>query len=313
MMYIYIIRSHLILKQYIFTNSPMRTKILKLFKHEITNFFDSYPSQILRRRDIEAILSDNRSNWKLPKNTTVDTFIDFLLSEAKLQVAIFKFPHLKVIRYNWGDVSDYELILSLKPDSYFTHYTAMYLHELTDQIPKSIYLNFEQRPKSHRQRNLEQNRIDWAFRQSQRITKNVASFKDQKIYLLNGMYTGKLGVINLNGPEGELIFVTDVERTLIDITVRPSYSGGVFEVLKAFKFAKGKVSINKLTAMLKNLDYLYPYHQAIGFYLDRAGVYKESTINLLKKFEIEFDFYLTHQMKDMDYSKEWRLYYPKGL
>lgn len=33
------------------------------------------------------------------------------------------------------------------------------------------------------------------------------------------------------------IRVTDLERTLIDIAVRPAYSGGVFEVLEAFKNA----------------------------------------------------------------------------
>jgi len=25
------------------------------------------------------------------------------------------------------------------------------------------------------------------------------------------------------------------------------------------------------------------------------------------------DFYLTHKMKDMSYSKEWKLFYPKGF
>jgi len=65
--------------------------------------------------------------------------------------------------------------------------------------------------------------------------------------------------------------------------------------------------------VLKKLSYIYPYHQAIGFYLQKAGVYTDMQIRLLKKFQFEFDFYLTHQMKETEYSKEWRLYYPKGF
>jgi predicted transcriptional regulator of viral defense system len=122
-----------------------------------------------------------------------------------------------------------------------------------------------------------------------------------------------LGVVEADQPEGQKIRLTNVERTLIDITVRPGYAGGVFEVLKAFRNAKGKVSINKLTAMLKTLGYVYPYHQAIGFYLDRAGVYDESSIRLLRKIEMSHDFYLAHAMNDPEYSKDWRLFFPQGL
>jgi len=113
--------------------------------------------------------------------------------------------------------------------------------------------------------------------------------------------------------EREKIIFTDIERTIIDITVRPFYAGGVFEVLKAYRLAKGKVSINKLSAMLKTINYIYPYHQAIGFYLERAGGYKDSVIRIFKKIDIKYDFYLTYQMREMSYSKEWRLYYPKGF
>jgi predicted transcriptional regulator of viral defense system len=127
------------------------------------------------------------------------------------------------------------------------------------------------------------------------------------------MPTGQLGVIDTPGPDGRNIRVTDVERTLIDIAVRPFYSGGVFEVLKAYRLAKDKVSVNKLASFLKKMDYVYPYHQAIGFYLERSGAYKDSQINLLRKFEIRFDFYLTYQMNEMSYSKDWRLYYPKDF
>ncbi|MDP3024430.1 MAG: hypothetical protein Q8O10_02740 [candidate division Zixibacteria bacterium] len=287
--------------------------ILKIAKNDIIELLDNLPSKILKYSDLENILLINRKNWRVTTTTTVNEFISFLLDQTKLKEAKFNFPYRPELRYIWGEVSNYELIMSLRPDSYFTHYTAMYLHEITEQIPNTFYLNYEQSPKRKHKENLEQDRIDSAFKRPVRSSKNIAFYNNFKICLLNGMYTGKLGVVEILGLQREKIRVTNIERTLIDITVRPEYSGGVFEVLKAFQFAHDNVSINKLTAMFKKLDYTYPYHQAIGFYLEKAGVYNQSQVDLLCKFDFEFDFYLTHQMKETDYSKKWRLYYPKGL
>jgi hypothetical protein len=66
--------------------------------------------------------------------------------------------------------------------------------------------------------------------------------------------------------------------------------------------------------MLKKLNYIYPYHQAIGYYIEKAGNYNDAQIELLReKFKFERDFYLTYQMKDTKYSKKWRLYYPNNF
>jgi len=189
----------------------------------------------------------------------------------------------------------------------------MFFHGLTEQIPKTIYMNWEQTPKPRPKQKLEQKRMDWAFKRKTRLSQNTAEYQNIKIHLLNGMFTNNLGVTDGIGPNGEKIRLTDVERTLIDITVRPEYAGGVFEVLKAYRLAHNKVSINRLVATLKKINYIYPYHQAIGFYLETAGVYKQSQLDLLAQLEMKYDFYLIHQMKESDYSKKWRLYFPKGF
>ena len=136
---------------------------------------------------------------------------------------------------------------------------------------------------------------------------------DYRICVINGKFTNRLGVTEIVTDTNENLPVTSIERTLIDIAVRPFYAGGIYEVLNAYRNAVDRVSINKLTAMLNKMDFIYPYHQAIGFYLHRSGVYKESQIDLLKRFELKYDFYLTNQMKERDYSKEWRIYFPKAF
>jgi hypothetical protein len=291
----------------------MKLSRLKIAKNDIQNLFDSVTSKVLTRSQIDKIFSQNRAFWRASSSTSTQGFIDFLLKETKLKAVKFDFPSRKMNRYIWGEASTLEIILSLKPNSYFSHYTAVYLHELTEQIPKTYYLNFEQLAKHDLDTQFTQQRIDSAFKQPWRVSNAVTDYNDIRICILNGMHTGRLGVIDIAGPNGEIVPVTNVERTLIDIAVRPVYAGGVFEVLKAYKLAYLKVSINKLTAMLGRLNYKYPYHQVIGLYLDKAGVYKDSQMELLHNQEMKFDFYLTHQMKDMDYSKKWHLFFPKGF
>lgn len=283
-------------------------------KPDIVKLFEGHSTHLFKRSGIETILHKNRDFWRLTQSMTVNQFLEFLQEKTKLKAIKISFPTRTETRYLWGeDVSIYEIALSLRPESYLTHYTAMFIHGLTEQIPKTIYLNFEQPLKTRPETSLEQKNIDWAFKQKPRTSQNIASYEDHRFCVLNGMHTGRLGIVDTEDDFGKKIAVTGMERTLIDIAVRPFYAGGVFEVLKAYRAAAGKVSVNKLAAMLKKLNYVYPYHQIIGFYLERAGTYKNTAINLLAKPGIDYNFYLTYQMKDADYSPKWRLFFPKGL
>lgn len=286
---------------------------IAIAKPDIVRLFDERPEKVFDESGLQSILDENRSFWRLAKRMPYSDFVDYLVAKTKLKREVFNFYYRRIILYVWGDVPLYELILSLKPNSYLTHYTAVYFHDLTEQTPKTIYVNVEQGRKPRPKSALVQERIDAAFKRPTRLSNNMAEYEGRTIRMLNGMYTGNLGVIEMSGPDGEALRITDVERTLIDITVRPEYAGGVHEVLKAYRLAKDKVSINRLAATLKKINYVYPYEQAVGFYLEKAGVYTQSQLYLLGRFEMKYDFYLVHEMKDYEYSEQWRLYYPKGL
>jgi len=210
-----------------------------------------------------------------------------------------------------------EVMLTLKPNCHFSHYSAMQLHGLTEQVPKTTYINFEQQLASNPTGELAQKNIDAAFRRPVRTTKYIAETDQFRVCILNGKNTGYLGVEEIDhrpagGGRKFKIRLTGIERTLIDVAVRPVYSGGVFEVFKAYRLARETVSVNKLAAMLQKLRFIYPYHQVIGYYLERSG-YRSTQIDLLRRFPMEFDFYLEHNMKQTEYVKAWRLYVPKGF
>ncbi len=285
---------------------------LSIAKRDIVKAFEETPTRVFTRADIDEIISRNRTFWRLSQSTTTNKFIAFLLDRTPLKAIEFEFPARPTTRYVWGDVPTLQVVQCLNQEAYFSHYTAVDLHELTEQIPKTIYLNIEQRLTGSGGE-LTQDRIERAFKLKPRVSHNVAPIGDLRICLLNGRNTGRLGVVEISRRDLGQLRVTGVERTLIDIAVRPVYAGGVFEVAKAYKLAQNQLSVNKLVAYLKKLKYTYPYHQAIGFYLDRAGVYKESQINLLHELPMHFDFYLANRMGKVEYIKKWRLFVPKGF
>lgn len=289
----------------------MSTRI-QIAQPKIVTYFDEYHKRIFARKDIRKVFDTERESWRLAQSMSLGKFLKYLVNNTALSEARFDFPNRPIVRYFWGDVSLYSILMTLKPKSYFCHYTAVYMHELTEQIPKTVNINCEQIERPRQKSTLEQKRIDFAFKTATRMSKNIAEYNEYKIRLLNGKQTGNLGVIETNF-EGANIHVTDIERTLIDIAVRPEYSGGVYEVLNAYRQASGRVSVNRLVATLKKINYVYPYHQVIGFYLDTSGVYKKSQIELLKSLPMQNDFYLAHKMEETEYSEDWRLYYPKGF
>jgi hypothetical protein len=278
----------------------------------IIKHFDDSQQKIYKQTELSKVIKAHKFEWKIWSSITLRDFLIFLLEKTKFEKVTLPFPNRKETRYIWGEVSEFALALSLKDNGYLSHHSAMFLNGLTDQSPQNIYINQEQPPKKSPQVQLMQENIDLAFKNSVRTTNNNAHFKDKIIHQLSGMNTNNLGVIERTESDGELLRFTNLERTLIDIAVRPVYSGGIHEVLAAYKLAKGKVSIYNLVNTRKTINYVYPYHQVIGFYLEKAG-YDDDQLAPFLELNMEFDFYLVHKMEETSYSSKWRLHYPRDF
>lgn len=286
---------------------------IQLAKKDIESFFDDQLKEVFKTSELRDIFNNNNASWRLKKTETPANFIRDLCKISNFKKVVLNFPNRTEVRYIWKDVSIYKVLMEINPTCYFSHYTAMFFNGLTEQIPKTIFLNTEQTPKvMDYVSDIEQKNIDTAFRNKSRETKNITEYKEFKIYHLSGKFTNNLGVIEIEVPEIGKVRTTNIERTLIDITVRSIYSGGVFEVKKAYEFAKDKVSVNKLVSYLKKINYKYPYHQAIGFYLEKAS-YSQNQLNLVEEFERTLRFYLDYKMTDFVYDSKWNVYYPRGL
>ena len=295
--------------------SRRRSRELTKWQLDLIRVFDSSRQRAFSYTDLARIVADRHLG--IPAGMSVRRVMTFLATQGKLREVQFT-PELPdtygpIKRYVWGDTSPYARGLALRRNAYLSHASAVFLHGLTNEIPKTIYVNREQSAKpSTESTRLTQESIDRAFKNKPRTSRYIFVESDHRYVLLSGKATGRLEVSEIPWTDGELLQVTKLERTLIDLAVRPTYGGGPFQVLAAFSAAREKVSARTLLATLKKLKYVYPYHQAIGFYMERAG-YETNQLEPFRRLGFSYDFYLTHAMSEPLYSPGWRLFYPQGL
>lgn len=262
--------------------------------------------------DLKETHQEIRLSPGFSKGPGLRTFVDLLLETQTLRkVHLASTYPLRTTRYAYASFTALELAVSLRPNSYLSHATAAFVHSLSDAESEFVYVNQEQSTKAH-PGPLTQAALNRAFATSQRQSAFIVTHEQTKIMLLSGKDTGQLGVRTTTGKQGELIRVTDIDRTLIDLAVRPSYSGGIHNVLRIYAGATAKTNVERLSEMLKGLAHLYPFHQAIGFLLARAG-YTPESLTPLANLGCHFDFFLSHGMPKTKFDSQWRIHYPADL
>ncbi len=283
----------------------------------IRALFEELRPRSYRQRAFSKMVAEHRQEWGLPSSYGSRKLQELLIQKKLLETAVIN-PENKETAYRqikrlvWRGCTALEIASTLKEKAYLCHGTAVFLHGLTDLQPRTFYINREQTPKPAPKGKLTQAAISRAFGGKQRTSKYIFTYDGNRFVLLSGKSTNRHGVIHTQGPSGEPLALTDLERTLIDIVVRPAYAGGAVEILHAYQAARGKLNPLKLAKTLNALDYKYPYRQAIGFLLERSG-HAESALKAFRKPGLDFDFYLSNAMVNPDYDKSWRLFIPQGF
>lgn len=271
--------------------------------------------RLLTHKSVLAVIREQLPGWAREPATgiTPTALLDLLLENGSVQkIELRSKEYPLILRYASGPVAPLVIASSIRPKGYLSHGSAAFLHGLNDERPKAFYINVEQSAKPKPRGAITQESVTRAFSNAQRTSRYVF-FHDKIHYvILSGKHTDDFGVIDLEDPGGVTLRTTDLERTLIDIVVRPGYAGGIHAVRRAFEKSKERVSIPRLTRTLQALDHAYPYHQALGLLLERAGL-PLADLAPLRNLGLDLDFYLAHGLKRPVLDASWRIYHPKDF
>lgn len=265
------------------------------YKVLTTEEFEQVVSQI---NDIRGLKSISRVKIK-----------DFLLNRYITKGSLVGYGSNEFYYFKDEKIDQFDIASTRSRSAFFSYYSALSIHNLTIQLPKQVYLTWERKGlRSKSSSNLLQLNVDIVFNKLPRVTQDKRKYKNFTVNFINGQNHNLLGVENFR----KFFFVSNIERTLIDVSVRPFYAGGVTQVLQSFQEAKGRLNTKKLFEYYVKMDFIYPYHKVIGFYLEKAG-YSKSDYKPFLNLESNIDFYLTYNILHKEYNSKWKIFIPKGF
>jgi predicted transcriptional regulator of viral defense system len=167
---------------------------------------------------------------------------------------------------NLVEVTEEQIIQEANPWAVFSHLTALAYHGLTDRIPDGIEATCfsghsepwlplgttpedwvgQQHPPARRPKEVRGVAVSWS------LTKGTRRFGVQVGY-----------------SAGSPIYVTDVERTLLDALRSPAKAGGIANVLEAWRRAE-IVDVDRLVSYTDQMDFQV-LRQRVGYLLQTLG------------------------------------------
>jgi len=195
---------------------------------------------------------------------------------------------------------------------YLSYATALAEHGLSERKKlNAIYLSQDLHIRKKEDRDIDLTAMTRSFSQSPRVSNCCGVLKTRKFYFIEK----KVGSEGITRKEVTFasckvaLPMTNIERSLLDATISPFYSGGLQVVLEAYKEAK--IDLKRLGSIYASLSLAYPYWQRVGLLLELSGK-SDIAKKWLQAFgKPAYDFYMDHNfVKNWNYDKKWKIFYP---
>jgi predicted transcriptional regulator of viral defense system len=158
------------------------------------------------------------------------------------------------------------IVQEANPRTVFSFFTAMAWHDLTDDLPADIHATDYGKWDIHLPLGI--TRDDW-IDVRHAVRRTVRQVGDRKVHWTHMKAEWRFGDM-VHDVQGIPVYVTDLERTLVDSLRFPDKCGGIIEVFRAWKRASDDLNVDTL------IEYIDKIGQAIlrqraGFILEQIG------------------------------------------
>ena len=153
---------------------------------------------------------------------------------------------------------EFEIAMALVDPAAISHWSALHYHELTEQVPRTVFVLTKTETSVPRLRNAGSKRSNRGYLVRD-TTYQFIQVRTKRFFGTQKVWVGDARVS-----------MTDRERTLLDGLSMPQYCGGFAEVLHAFQVGLDRLDIERITDYAVRLDTATA--KRLGWVLERQGL-----------------------------------------
>ena len=249
---------------------------------------------------LDKLKEENLVSYSLSQN---DFYLKLL--DDGLVAHTITIRDIEKIRYTLNkEFNIYDFVYSLEKNAFFSMFTSLNIQGFTNFRDNFIFISKERMQRvNFSSKNITQEAIDKAFANKPRRTKAHNTIYDYNIVMLESNNTQAVGIINHNGYK-----VSSINRAFVEIISNIQYSKTPDDVISEFRTLKDKLNTNEIFNIIEKFDFIYPYYQLTGYYLEKIGFSKEELSKFFNK-KTNLIFYTMKNKEDYSLDKYWGIKY----
>lgn len=280
-----------------------RKELFTINKNKIINYIKIYPFYY-SKNDLQEVLYLLKEKKLVSESLYFDKFFNKLI-DNNLQTYTLKIKDKYYTRYSLIDSFDeYKFAATISKKSFFSMTTSLNIQKLSDYRDDFIFISKELNKRNLISTGLEQKNINNSFKnKNYRYTNNIGQLNNKNYILLSPKYSNNYEIIEFNGFK-----VSSINRVLVEMIINIQYFQSSENIIQIFRPIKDKLDLLKIFTLLNKLNYIYPYYQSLGFFLEKIGFSKKE-LKIFKNETSKFDFYTEKLKESYLYDDYWKIYY----
>lgn len=254
--------------------------------------------------DITSILDELKEKNLVSNSLTQNDFYLKLLNDGLVAHTI-TIRDIEKIRYTLNkEFNIYDFVYSLEKNGFFSMFTSLNIQGLTNFRDNFIFISKERMKRvNFNSKDITQEAIDKAFTNKPRRTKAHDTIYNYNVVILESNNTQEIGIIKYKDYK-----ISSINRAFVEIISNIQYSKTPDDVIYEFKNLKDKLDINEIFNIIEKFDFVYPYYQLAGYYLEKIGYLKEELSKFFNK-KTDLIFYTIKNKEKYTLDKYWGIKY----